>query len=1787
MLSLVEPVLIHQGMGKMTTGEGSDGSQNLDTIQGTSSGTSPELTGGQGFSFEDATSAVYAAALLCETTAPGLPGRVVRHVSVQQGSFGQPLDDLIIRAEGADQVSITFSAQVKRKLVVSAASTNLDFRETIERAYETLSKPGFQVSLDRVGAIVGEISDAAKRSFETLCEWARAESSSEQFVRKLQTDGAAGGKLSQFEAVRGLISTKAAPDKLEGATHQLLSHFVLIRLDLLTEGSPTEAQTVAGLANILAPVDRPRADDLWRRLLALVRVSQGRAAGYDRKTLVARLSGAFRLAGAPSAQAALQAIQQECRLATAEITNSIAGLSVPRDTRVQALVEAAKSPGFVQIAGMPGAGKSVVLRSAVERLASSGTALFLKSDRLRGSTWAQYAATAGMMHGNLEELLVELAASGCSTLFVDGIDRMEVEHQGVLLDLLSTIHTSPLLSGWCVVATVRDTGMEPLRTWLPEHLFSGGVRTLTIDSFDDGEAEALAQAKPALRPLLFGSDAVRAVVRRPFFAAVLAKEVDSSNAQATSEVDLAALWWERGGYGADATRVGYRRNALVQLAKTGAHQLGRRIPIADVDAQALAELEADGIIRPVRRGHTARFCHDIFFEWAFLQYLVRADADWPDVIREVGEPPALGRVVELLSQVELAHGENWADRLAALEGNRALRSQWLRAWMAGPFSLETFGQHSVAFDRAMLDTAHSRVRKVVVWYQAEKTKPNTAILEGSGFPDLDIAKRMLYADMFGYPSDVAAWARFCGWLLDHASDIPTRVIPDVVSAFEVWQNEFCRCQNPESNRIFRTCLAWLYHLEHQRHRREFSADRGIWAEIEDLREGLDELESELRTLVLNSSLTQGSLVSQYLDDLRHLARTPRQAVESVFTRAQLLSRVCPTKLVDFTLDVLRRPLPVVVKKNMRGRNYLVSHSFGHFEWDRLSIDDEFPFFPAAPTREPFHSLLQRAPDQGRRLVREVANHAIRSWRQLHRLSHEKDGTPIPLVMQFPWGRQVFWGNGRLYLGARGSFGPASVNSGWMALEAWAFRELEKGSPVDDVLRAVLEGHKSVGALAVATAIALRAQHTSAVTLPIATNQRLWHWDIQRRVQDMTPTANLVGFIKPQDRPHGLAVKEGNEQSVRRADVRSLATLMIIRGGELAAQAAAAIQGFSGDLPFDYAEERKNAVVRSDRARTAEIWAELGKRENYRAELSPDKSKVVISHENPKATGDDVQNMQARHSEMGRYLTLLNWVDSYFDDGKLKESLTLEAAAAAAKELDFGDLFATGHQHTELAHQRQSAVAGVAAIVLLEKAEAHLEWGGEVCARAAQTPEVPQPFFTRGAKLMHHPVLYATRGLGALFAVARADEDVKPLQSLLTELCAYPYEEIAAAALGALLGAWPRYPEVAWGTIRLATVLALFEVQYGPEGDAEERHHARILRVVTEELQRLRDGAPVAGPPNWPEPWVPVTDEEAAQPRRRLGRTVDAEWRVNPLQVDTSLLEKVLQVIPLEAALADQAHAAQFLDWCEGLAKWTIERIAPAWAKLRRDLDDPYGQYNFEWRLHLYRFLARVALRLPVGESTRRFLEPTMGTNDETFASLGKWFTSRLIAEVADSPDIPQTALELLSVVTQRVLAYRDWRHAGHGGHSERDFVDIVKNLFFADLAYAGGAVRFANRNWVEIAAVIPIFEPILRAHGPVTFVANAWVNICESSFAHYPVQHFVDNLEHILVGEGTPPGWRNALLPARLSGLIQRFSERQQPMPLVMAQQLLRALDRLVDMGDRRAAAVQLSEVFRSVRVAS
>lgn len=56
--------------------------------------------------------------------------------------------------------------------------------------------------------------------------------------------------------------------------------------------------------------------------------------------------------------------------------------------------------------------------------------------------------------------------------------------------------------------------------------------------------------------------------------------------------------------------------------------------------------------------------------------------------------------------------------------------------------------------------------------------------------------------------------------------------------------------------------------------------------------------------------------------------------------------------------------------------------------------------------------------------------------------------------------------------------------------------------------------------------------------------------------------------------------------------------------------------------------------------------------------------------------------------------------------------------------------------------------------------------------------------------------------------------------------------------------------------------------------------------------------------------------------------------------------------------------------------------------------------------------------------------------------------------------------------------------------------------------------------------------------------------------------------------------------PLALASLVQHFADRDTPMAPKLGQKLLRILDLLVDMGDRRSAALQLSESFREIKIA-
>jgi hypothetical protein len=1756
---------------------------------------SSELTGGAGFTFEGTVVATYLALLLIEAAPRGLRGRKTVRVAVQQAAFGEPLDDLVVDAEAPDGTTARISLQIKTQLTISAARSNTDFREIVVNAWNTVLRDRFRDGVDRVGAATNSMSDAAARALERVCELARDSTTAGEFASRFVPGAGEGQKLREtVQVFRAILGELAGQLPTEAELHRLLRHFTILRFDLLHEGGRDEATAVEILRPGLHPKDASRADDLWYRLRVIAREAAGRAGGFTRSSLLEHLDGRFRLAGALSLREDIGRLEAEAELALKDIGATIDGVEVERTSLITLTDQAAISRRFVQLNGLPGSGKSAVLRAAAMRRRTVGPVIVLKSDRLSGRGWPDYAQSVGLNCTDPYVMLLELAAIGTPTLVVDGLDRIAVPNRGIVIDVVNTILQSPTLASWRIIASLRDSGSEHLRTWLPDGLFSqGGVSIIDVESFDNDEAEELLERLPRLRSLLFATDErVRKIARRPFFANVLARSMRAGNAtEPTSELDLVDAWWRRGGYaaeGADATR---RQRALMSLANEGATTLGRKMQSNDIDADTLNDLIADGILADVRIGHTAKFTHDIFFEWSFLQLLISTDKEWRAEIRTAGEPPVLGRVVELLSQLVFTKEDDWESHLNETE-TAGMRPQWTRAWLFGPFGAPAFAERAAVFDNAVFRDNARRFARLVIWFQAEKTRANPQVLNGTLIEQgLTRSEIVSMADALAWPSDLLTWSRFCQWLLDSIPRCPVETVSNIVSAFEIWQNISADRRNLISQRIAETAVRWLCDIEDRQHPEEFSYNPGFWQALRN--NELDELERRLRQILLRAARTLPELVRTYLQRVRERDRLRHHAFERIIMFSPTLVSAHAKELVDLCLLELLGELPRI--RFERAQSDREWHNLNFYsDWHDLTIHNASrTFSPPSPLREPFLSLFKVEPPEALRLVRFLCNHAVTAWRQLHELDPGNRDVPIPLVLVLPWGRQTFWGDVKVYGWFRGVWGPSAVQCALMALESWAFAQVASGRDIDDVIRDVVSGNDCSAVLGIAVALAIAHKHVAASTLPLAISQRLWRWDVQRCFQDSKGLQpNIIGFaMTGEESPHSNAVRASNTTDYRRLDIRSLAMLFTIAGDEaLRAACRAALERFPTELPFDFGSWGDDDRCVAQLRRTAEIWSKIGSIETYTTVRTDDGS-LLIKHENPHSRDEDVAEAARRLEETNTWAGLQLWADDCFKEGQISERMSLTEALARARSLDYPALFAPHEGDEGLGDMRRGAVAGAAAAAVcfgspLE--EKDLAWCRNVIERSGKAHEAKSPLWDSRATIPWHSCIYAARGFAGLI---RLGIDADAAKRHLIGLAVHPLEQVSEEAIASAFSCWDNDPNFAWVTLDLGLKLSILPQAsnrpgYGfdPTADTDRRN-----RLADQVLSGLQGAEPLITLQRLPPAWV-----HAPYPETRIGgirrrKVSEPVWREPDDIWRWDFAPKVLSRIPIERVLADELRRPPFLALCNDLLAWTIERLAPSWEDDDRRGRERRSADVLEWRAQLFRFFGRTAANIEGEEARRRFIDPVVSLEDELCASLLEPLVDIYIcAAVFDSDEISPGASGFLSACVERMLQDRALRNAANwDGYVHGHYLPgVIRSLFFVRHE-AGGAVRFANGDWSEVAFVLPIIDPILVAVGAVADVMRSFLTLCEHAIAHYPAERFVEQLLAVLGDQpGIPTGWRGTTILGRIAALVHAFAERTLPLPHSLAEKMLRILDILVDMGDRRAAALQTSEIFKDVRPA-
>lgn len=1765
--------------------------------------TSTELTGGAGFTYEDKVVAYYLAALLRGEKAM-LQHGTVSSVAVQQAGHGQPMDDLIVEFRDTDG-SRMLGLQVKSTITVSGTATNKDFRDVLNRAQETRQTLGFQADRDAYGYVVENVAEARHRSLNRLIDWALSSPTPPDFDRRFAEGGAAAAaERGLRNELAPLIGTSSAEDEWN-----FYRQFVAARLNGLDETGIVWTEITNRLQELIASNEDGQEILLIDRLCRIVRDGAGTARKWTRATLLAQLRGIVRLKVSPSFRDDIDTLVQFSTDGLNEIADSIDGFEVDRAALQQAVSERLGVSRVVNISGLPGCGKSVVLKRVAAEAEYLGPILFLKSDRLTGKSWVEFAATLGLKHRKLNDLLAEMGATGTATLYIDGIDRINPDQKQIILDILNAIEANPDLDNWRVLATSRDQGLETYRAWFPATFYSGTqIGDVQVEPFNDEEAEALAKEKPGLRHLLMGTPSVKAIARRPFFAAVLARNFGDVMTEPQTEVDLINAWWVRAGHDAPAEFIPQRQRALLDIAEKGVANLGKNVAarsLAPPTFEHITALKSDLLVRGINGDASYSFTHDIFFEWTFLRLLIDLGDAWIDGLAQAGQPPLLGRVVGLLAQHSIAQSGNWLANYAALDRS-TLRSQWRREWLTAPPFTSAFVNRQKEFTELVTAKDYMLLEKLLVWFQAQHTIPSPLVLAqaSSGQSGLD---QVGLAELLSWPSDFTSWGRFLDWLLPLAPTLPVRLLPRVVEVFSVWQNALSDYRAARSEAIVTTCANWLVEFEQAAYPGEYAFERGRWDEL--AREAQKQFATTLRIVVVRAARAFPEHANALFDRAATNKRMRGDAYSDLMALAWMMAEVSPERLAAVTKAELQQELPQDhldrekleqreriewiqrirdkpeserTENERRALEHLpfhIPHSYDGLGREEIGIDRHHNFYyPVSATHEPFASLFGKKPEIALQLVRDLSNHGTTGWRQIANITRHQHGTPIPMTIAFPWGEQQFWGDWSAYNWQLGQLGAQPLECAFLAMSYWAFRQIESGRPVDEMIQLIVQSNEAIAAPGLALRLALETLHISEVTLALVACQRLWPLDIARVRQEPMRNIDLFGF--------GLFNRLTGEKKVaqdyldkrpsRSRDIKQLAMQFAVNGNDaLVEQFKLALASFVTALPYEFVEQRSDPATKAALTKQAEEYAELAVVENYQGYRTPD-NQIMVSYQ-PPLSPETIRRSEAA----GVYLKqsgVLAWAMKSLRDFAINPNNTLGDAVALARPLDHPTLFAERLDVED--HAPQSLVAAVAACVICfgDATSEDCKWAMDVLSRIEGMKE-PAGFFY-GSKIAWHPVLQL---IFALLHLRRTNpSDLEPARRLVW-LTVHPHEEAADFAFTALLADPDAH--VSWVAAQLALERACY---YRPaikeDGEWDTSSTKKAAKVALDRALKEINSKKFEPFDSLPPAWVKLAkasdDEDDADDNNK--------WIEPDPLFDPQWAEKHLENFPIEKWCVSDETKPFVLALIRSLVNWTVLRMNPPGdTGRRRDrTTDLIG-----WNDALGDVLARAAPFCDLVFFKTEFLAPFLQNHNDDELDVIATFTDRLVTRhVLDTAAIPAGTFELLELCVDRVIADSTFRPGGHraGEVSGHDMPKLIKALLMVSVERATGAARFVNGDWSEIGLVMPTVTRLVTATGWSTFIMSKFLLLCQRAGTEYPLDHFIQQVSTILTKLDNAKGnWVGTSLPAQTAAMVQQLADANFPLGADQAQGLLGILDALIDLGDRRSAALEQTEAFKGVQASS
>jgi len=532
-------------------------------------------------------------------------------------------------------------------------------------------------------------------------------------------------------------------------------------------------------------------------------------------------------------------------------------------------------------------------------------------------------------------------------------------------------------------------------------------------------------------------------------------------------------------------------------------------------------------------------------------------------------------------------------------------------------------------------------------------------------------------------------------------------------------------------------------------------------------------------------------------------------------------------------------------------------------------------------------------------------------------------------------------------------------------------------------------------------------------------------------------------------------------------------------------------------------------------------------------------------------------------------------------GALEPNIDLAAALDHVRSRETPDLFSVMAE-SELS-ARESAISATAALVVrfggVNDNDTNWAWNVLALIETMAEPEGP----LAGSHNPWHPGLHL---VGALCHDLRLDEPREGSAERLLRLALHPHNQVAASALAALLSLHDRDRCLAWVAAGLDSDLFITHAAEIDDKGTRDTSDNEVARNTALETVLARYAArqiePLTAPPS---AWV------HAPPRRRFSTYRHREgpvWREPDVFFNHYVAERIVGAFPVEAWCASSEFMHLFLSYLDQLTIWTASKLDPDW----RTKDDRRHRHDSidlnHWPMRLADLIARAAPCLPSDVVINRYLKPFSDARDDVgldfIASFAEMTTCR---HVYDAETVSDGTIALLDHCLERLLSDRSFDPNSYRAGEVYGFElpRLIKALFFVSVKDASGATRFANGDWTDLPYVMPLIDKLVCQARRAPFVMDMFLTMCERAGTAYPIYASVDEataaLNALHAARATSTGLMH---PARLSAMVQVLADANYPLTADQSRGLLFVLDALIDLGDRRSAALEQSEAFRNTQ---